>query len=243
METSAAAEASAPMVLARDVVKRYPPPAGVGADSFAALHGLNLTVHPGEFVAVMGKSGAGKTTLINLLAGTDSLTSGCIEVAGVQPHRLRDRDLAQWRGRTLGIIYQSFHLMPNLSLLDNILLPMELCGLYRGRSSRARAAQLLTDVGLEAHMYKLPSATSGGQQQRAAIARALANDPPLLLADEPTGRLDSVTAESVFAIFQRLAAAGKTVLMVTHDLGLALRCDRALHLVDGRITAAPLEAV
>ena len=209
---------------------------------FPALKGIDLQVQPGEFIAILGKSGAGKTTLVNMISGVDRATSGEIWLTGgdgrsVPIHRLSDAQLALWRGRNLGIIYQSFYLMPTLSLIDNVLLPADFCGLYRGRSSRQRALELLDQVGLADHARKLPSAISGGQQQRVAIARALANDPPLIIADEPTGRLDSATAATIFDIFLGLAARGKTILMVTHDFSLAERVGRTLTLVDGEIAS------
>jgi putative ABC transport system ATP-binding protein len=200
-----------------------------------ALNDIDLEVYPGEFVSITGKSGAGKTTLINMITGVDRITSGEVWVDNLPVHQMRDNQLALWRGRTMGIIYQSFHLMPNLSLLDNVLLPIDLSGQYRQKESSRRALELLERVELEEHAQKPPSAISGGQQQRVAIARALANDPPIIIADEPTGRLDSVTAESIFQIFLSLVAQGKTILMVTHDRNLAQRASRTLGIVDGEI--------
>ncbi len=221
-----------PLIRTRQVKKIY----RTGRGDFLALKGINLEVLPGEFVAIIGKSGAGKTTLVNVLTGVDHLSEGEVWVAGAPVHKMKENQLAYWRGRNLGIIYQSFHLMPTLTLLDNVLLPMEFCGLYRGAPSKQRALELLRLVELEDHAYKLPAQISGGQQQRVAIARALANDPQLLVADEPTGRLDSTTAETIFQIFIKLIQQGKTILMVTHDLGMASRVSRTLHIVDGEIT-------
>jgi putative ABC transport system ATP-binding protein len=226
----AAGEAE-PLIRMRGVTKIYRTAAG----ETPALKAVDLDVFPGEFVGLIGKSGAGKTTLVNMLAGIDRLTAGEVWVSGAPVYRMGEDQLASWRGRTLGIIYQSFHLLPTLSLLDNILLPMDLCGLYRPRRSAARALQLLREVELEGHAHKLPSQLSGGQQQRVAIARALANDPAILVADEPTGRLDSTTAETIFQIFLRLVGQGKTILMVTHDQSLAQRVSRVVRLVDGEI--------
>ncbi len=219
-----------------NLVKTYKSAAG----ELPALNGVDLEIYPGEFVAITGKSGAGKTTLINMITGVDRLTSGEVWVDDMPLHKMRENQLAQWRGRTMGIIYQSFHLMPSLSLLDNILLPIDLCGLYRNGESTRRAMDLLTQVELQDHAYKPPSAISGGQQQRVAIARALANDPPIIVADEPTGRLDSVTAESIFQIFLSLVEHGKTILMVTHDSNLAYRASRTLEIADGEITTSNL---
>lgn len=200
-----------------------------------ALKDLNLSIYPGEFVCIFGKSGAGKTTLINMITGVDDLTAGEVFVDGVSVHAQSENTMAQWRGQNLGVIYQSFHLMPTLTLLQNVMLPMDLCGLFHPLHSPRQAAALLRQVELEEHMHKPPSKISGGQQQRVAIARALANDPPIIVADEPTGRLDSVTAETIFSIFEQLVAQGKTVVMVTHDESFARRVSRSIHLADGRI--------
>jgi putative ABC transport system ATP-binding protein len=215
----------------RNLVKSYTGPAG----DFTALKGIHLDVYPGEFLGILGRSGAGKTTLVNMLTGVDHLTSGEVWVGDTPVHRLDENQLAKWRGDNIGIVYQSFHLMPSLSLLDNIMLPMDFTGTYQPRLSAARALELLREVDLQEHAYKLPSAISGGQQQRVAIARAMANDPALLIADEPTGRLDSGSAEIIFEIFLNLVSRGKTILMVTHDLNLARRVSRSLYLVDGEI--------
>jgi putative ABC transport system ATP-binding protein len=228
---SPAQEHSGGLIALRGVVKEYRTAAGV----FCALKGIDLDVRPGEFLGVIGRSGAGKTTLVNLITGLDGLTAGSIRVAGAQVHALRENALALWRGRTLGVVYQTFQLMPALSLLDNVLLPMDFCGLYRGRASVERALALLEAVGLGEHVHKRPSAISGGQQQRVGIARALANDPPILVADEPTGRLDSVTAGMIFEIFSDLVRQGKTIVMVTHDHALARLMTRVVELVDGEI--------
>jgi putative ABC transport system ATP-binding protein len=215
-----------------DLVKVYNSSAG----DFPALKRINLEVFPGEFLGILGKSGAGKTTLVNMVTGVDHITSGEVWVHETPVHQMNENELALWRGRNLGIVYQSFHLMPSLTLLDNVMLPMDLCGSYQRRLSAGRALELLREVELEEHAFKLPSAISGGQQQRVAIARALANDPPILVADEPTGRLDSNTAETIFSIFLKLIAQGKTILMVTHDNSLARRVSRTLRMVDGEIS-------
>lgn len=214
-----------------ELTKDYKTPAG----SFRALKSINLDVWRGEFMAISGKSGAGKTTLINMITATDSLTSGTVEVEGVAVHTLNENKRALWRGRHVGIVYQSFYLLPNLSLLDNIMLPMDLCGLYQPRQSPKRALELLRQVEMENHAHKLPSQISGGEQQRVAIARALANDPALLVADEPTGRLDSVTAAIIFEIFNKLVSEGKTIVMVTHDPSIRSRASRVLSIEDGEL--------
>ncbi len=221
----------APLIRMRGITKAYETANG----AFQALKGVNLDIYPGEFVAIVGKSGAGKTTLINMLTGVDYLTSGEVWIGGVPVHEMDENNLALWRGRNLGIIYQSFHLMPTLSLLHNVLLPMDFCGMFRGRKSAERGLDLLRQMELEDHAHKMPSAISGGQQQRVAIARALANDPPIIIADEPTGRLDSVTSEVIFGIFQELVDQGKTIVMVTHDKTLIPRFSRVLHIADGQL--------
>src|SRR5512141_660054 len=221
----------APLIRLKQVVNTFEPAAG----PFTALKGISLDVYPGEFLAITGKSGAGKTTLINMISGTDHLTSGEVWVGDSAIHKMNEGQLALWRGRSLGIVYQSFQLMPNLSLLDNIMLPMDFCGLFHPLRSPARARQLLAEVELEEHAGKLPSEVSGGQQQRVAIARALANDPPIIVADEPTGCLDLQTEEEIFLIFEDLIRQGKTIIMVTHDQRQASRFSRTLHIVDGEV--------
>jgi putative ABC transport system ATP-binding protein len=223
-----------PLIELRDVTKVYASEAG----EFSALRGINARVYPGEFVGVIGKSGAGKSTLLNMISGVDELTSGEVIVRSnreTSVHALNEDEMALWRGKTMGVIYQSFQLLPMLTLLDNIILPIDLCGAYHPRRSRERAMDLLRLVELEEHANKLPAFISGGQQQRVAIARALANDPPILIADEPTGSLDSVTAEHIFGVFEELLARGKTILMVTHDKGLTPRFSRHLLIADGEI--------
>jgi putative ABC transport system ATP-binding protein len=223
----------------RQVYKVYETAAG----DFPALRGVTAQVYPGEFLGVIGKSGAGKSTLLNMITGVDHLSAGEVIVhsvnGAVSIHKLSENDLALWRGRSLGVVYQSFQLLPMLTLVENVLLPMDLCGLYNGRESRERAMDLLRLVELEEHAYKLPNFISGGQQQRVAIARALANDPPILVADEPTGSLDSVTADHVFQVFERLLERGKTIIMVTHDNSLAPRFSRHLTIQDGEIISDP----
>jgi putative ABC transport system ATP-binding protein len=231
MNIQAIENKGAPLITLREVTKAYRTVAG----EFLALKGIDLEVFSGEFLGIVGKSGAGKTTLVNMVTGVDHLSCGEVWVSGVPVHQLNEDQLALWRGRNLGIVYQSFHLMPTLSLMDNVMLPMDLCGTFHKRNSPRRAGELLDQFGLKEHMYKLPSEISGGQQQRVAIARALANDPKLIVADEPTGRLDSSNAEIIFQIFQSLVNQGKTILMVTHDNTLARRLSRVLTIADGEI--------
>ena len=228
---------SEPIIRARRLVKRYKTAAG----DFTALNSVDLDVYPGEYLGIVGKSGAGKSTLVNMLTGVDRLTEGEVWIDGVPVHALNENQRARWRGKNLGLIYQSFYLMPTLSLLDNVMLPMDFTGLFHRRSSPQRAWELLRQVALEEHANKPPTAVSGGQQQRVAIARALANDPPLIIADEPTGRLDSATAEIIFGIFAQLVQQGKTILMVTHDQTLAQRVSRVIQIADGEVVPFPEE--
>jgi putative ABC transport system ATP-binding protein len=221
----------AAMIELRAVVKQYETAAG----AYTALKGIDLSVARGEFVAVVGKSGSGKSTLINMVTGIDRPTSGAVEVAATDLVRLDEGRLAEWRGRNLGIIFQFFQLLPTLTVAENVMLPMDFCDLGTARERRARAAALLERMELAEQAHKLPAALSGGQQQRVAIARALANDPGLIVADEPTGNLDSRTAESIFGLFEELVAQGKTVVMVTHDNDLARRAGRAVVVADGEI--------
>jgi putative ABC transport system ATP-binding protein len=222
-----------PLIQMKNVVKTF----HSGNKLSPALKGIDLEVAAGEFLAIIGKSGAGKTTLINMLTGVDSLTSGEVWVQGTAVHQLNENQLALWRGRNVGVVYQSFYLMPGLTLLQNVLLPMDLCDQYQRRSSTQRALDLLEQMELSEHVHKLPSGVSGGQQQRAAIARALANNPDIIVADEPTGRLDSNTAETIFQVFLSLSAQGKTIVMVTHDHNLAGRVSRVARISDGELTA------
>jgi putative ABC transport system ATP-binding protein len=220
-----------PLVDVQGVYKSYQ----LGPTSIPALRGVSFGVAPGEFVAVVGPSGSGKSTLLNMIAGVDRLSAGEVLVGGRPIHRLREAERARWRGASIGIVFQFFQMLPTMTLLANVMLPMELAGRYAPAERRARAAGLLERVGLRDHIHKLPSRVSGGQQQRAAVARALANDPPLILGDEPTGNLDSASAELVFALFAELVAAGKTVLMVTQDEALAARTPRRIELREGLV--------
>lgn len=231
MDMSPPAIGTRPVIDLRQVVKVYETPAG----PFTALKGINLRVAPGEFVAVIGKSGSGKSTLINAITGIDRPTLGEVFVAGVPIHTLSENEVALWRGQNLGIVFQFFQLLPTLTLVENVMLPMEFGRLFSPGERKERALHLLELVGLVEHARKLPSAISGGQQQRVAIARALANDPVLLVADEPTGSLDSKTADSIFQLFEDLVAQGKTILTVTHDQDWAARVSRVVQIADGEI--------
>jgi putative ABC transport system ATP-binding protein len=205
------------------------------AGAFTALKDIDLEIDRGEFVAVIGKSGSGKSTLINMITGIDRPSAGEVLVAGTAVHTLSEGKMAVWRGRAIGVVFQFFQLLPTLTLVENVMLPMDFCGMYTPRERRERAMHLLEQMDMAEHAHKLPSAISGGQQQRVAIARALANDPPILVADEPTGNLDSKTAESVFRMFEALVDQGKTILMVTHDQDLAKRVTRTVIIADGEV--------
>ena len=213
------------------VTKAYQTDAGL----FMALKGIDLHINAGEFVAIVGKSGSGKTTLINMITGLDRPTEGEILVGGEKVEKLGENQLAIWRGRTIGVVFQFFQLLPTLTALENVMLPMDFCATPAFNERRERALELLRLMEIEDQADKLPAKLSGGQQQRVAIARALATDPPILAADEPTGNLDSKTAAAVFSLFERLVSLGKTVLMVTHDPDLARRAGRQLHIADGVI--------
>jgi putative ABC transport system ATP-binding protein len=220
----------------RDVVKVYSTAAG----DFPALKDINLQISAGEFVGIIGKSGAGKSTLLNMITGVDHLSSGEVVVnangAPVSIHKMKEDDVALWRGQTMGVVFQSFQLLPMLTLVENITLPMDLCGNFSPRQSRNRALELLRLVEIEEHADKLPALISGGQQQRVAIARALANEPAILIADEPTGSLDSVTADNIFGLFQQLVTEqGMTIVMVTHDQSLSPRFSQTLRITDGEL--------
>ncbi len=223
----------------RDLVKAYSSPAG----TVQALKGVSLQADSGEFVAIVGKSGSGKSTLMNMITGVDRPTSGTVFIGDTAMHTLSEQQLTVWRGKNVGIVYQAFLLIPTLTVLENVMLPMDVCNTYPPNAFRQRALYLLEQVEMTEHVNKLPAATSGGQQQRVAIARALVNDPPLLVADEPTGSLDSKTADMVIRIFEKLAAQGKTILMVTHDNELAQRAQRCITIADGLIvTGEPAAA-
>ncbi len=217
----------------KHVYKDYPQAAGLQT----VLHDINLDIFAGEFVAIVGPSGNGKSTLLNLLTGIDYPSRGEVLVNGAALHQLNSEQLSAWRGVNLGIVFQFFQLLPALSLLQNIVLPMDFVGKLSKRERHERALHLLELVGLADAADRLPSQISGGQQQRVAIARALANDPPLIVADEPTGNLDTATADAVFDLFAHLRDQGKTLVMVTHNENLADAASRKLEIRNGRIHA------
>lgn len=220
-----------PLIQLHDVCKSYP----LGEQTYTVLKGVNLKVDSGEFVAVVGKSGSGKSTLMNLITGIDGVTSGAIRVGAVNIHALNESQLAIWRGKNIGIVFQFFQLLPTLTIIENVMLPMDFCNTYPAAQRKQRAQALLISLGIAEQANKFPAALSGGQQQRAAIARALANDPPILLADEPTGNLDSETTVIIMQLFARLVAEGKTVLMVTHENEFSDYFSRTITLKDGQL--------
>ena len=211
------------------VVKTFKNAAG----EFTVLHGIDLTIKRGEFVAIVGKSGSGKSTLLNMITGIDHPTSGQVVIGGTDIYRMTESQRSLWRGKNLGIVFQFFQLLPMLTLLENVMLPMDYVGLYGFDERPRRAMALLEMVGLEEQAHKLPLAVSTGQQQAAAIARALATEPPLLVADEPTGNLDSRAADAIIDLFEDLVESGKTIVMVTHDPSLTSRTSRTVTLSDG----------
>jgi putative ABC transport system ATP-binding protein len=209
----------------------------VASHTFSALTAVDLTIARGEFVAIVGKSGSGKSTLLNMISGIDRPTAGRVKVGDTTLTALTESQMAAWRGRSVGVVFQFFQLLPTLTLLENVMLPMELCRVFPRQTRREQAIRLLQQVGMVDHAAKLPSAVSGGQQQRAAIARALANHPPIILADEPTGNLDSATAASILQIFASLVKEGRTIVVVTHDPDIAAHVSRVIHISDGAITS------
>ena len=220
-----------PLIRLTEVVKTY----DTGEVPFTALRGINLDVGEGEFIGLIGKSGSGKTTLINMITGIDRPSSGMVVIDGTPVHKLNENQLAVWRGKTIGVVFQFFQLLPTLTVIENVMLPMDFCNMFNPAERPKRALHLLDQVEMADQANKLPSALSGGQQQRVAIARALANDPPIIAADEPTGNLDSKTADAVFTLMECLVDEGKTIIMVTHDNDIASRVRRSLHVSDGEI--------
>jgi len=206
-----------------------------GAGEFVALAQVDLAIAAGEFSAIVGASGSGKSTLLNMITGIDRPTSGLARVHGALLNDLTENELAKWRGVSVGLIFQFHQLMPTLTVVENVAMPMDFAKLIPGRERAKRALDLLDQVGIADQADKFPATLSGGQQQRVAIARSLANDPPLIAADEPTGNLDSHTAESVLDMLRQLTTDGKTVVMVTHERDIACRVDSMVSVADGRI--------
>ena len=211
----------------RNVTKRY--------ETFTALKGIDLAIEAGEFIAIVGKSGSGKSTLLNIISGIDVPTTGEVLVNNTLVNRMSQDEMAVWRGKTVGVVFQFFQLLPTLTVIENVMLPMDFCNVHSAGRRKSQALALLDRFGIAEQADKLPAMLSGGQQQRAALARALANDPPILVADEPTGNLDSHNSDAVRNLFRDLAAAGKTVVMVTHEHQIASFVNRRVTLTDGVI--------
>lgn len=221
------------MISLHQVNKKYETPAG----QFFALRNVDVEIRSGEFVGVVGKSGSGKSTLLNMIAGIDRPSSGAVTVARTSIQTLPENKLAAWRGRNVGFVFQFFQLLPTLTAVENVMLPMDFCKTFPARERRKRAAALLEGVGVGPHADKLPATLSGGEQQRVAIARALANEPPLVVADEPTGNLDSITAHEILNLFRNLANQGTTVVIATHEPDVIRVSDRKILIRDGAVVA------
>lgn len=222
-----------PLIDIRGVTRTY----ATAGKSFSALSNVDLSIDKGEFVAVVGQSGSGKSTLLGLLSGIDRPTTGEVHVAGTAVHSLPERAISKWRGKAVGIVFQFFQLLPTLTAAENVMLPMDFCNTWPLNERRNRAMALLDRLGVSAQADKLPSTLSGGEQQRVAVARALANEPTVLLADEPTGNLDSKNAKAMLNLIATLAKEGQTVVMVTHDANVRRFASRTITLADGQIVS------
>jgi putative ABC transport system ATP-binding protein len=227
-------EQSKPLIELSQVTKSYP----VASGSFRALKNISLKIDGRQLVAITGKSGSGKSTLLNVITGIDRPTEGSVTINGIRVDKLSETELASWRGKNVGVVFQFFQLLPTLTILENVMLPMDFCNTYPKKDRRERALSLLQMVGIKEQADKFPSTLSGGQQQRVAIARALANDPPLIVADEPTGNLDSQTATAIFELFAKLANSGKTVVVVTHEREFSSYFENTINIADGVIVNA-----
>jgi putative ABC transport system ATP-binding protein len=231
-------ESSKNLIELNGVTKSFP----LASGTFRALKNVNLSIQKGQLVAVTGKSGSGKSTLLNIIAGIDKPTEGSVSINGIRVDKLSENELASWRGKNIGVVFQFFQLLPTLTILENVLLPMDFCNSYPKKERKERALMLLDQVNIKEQADKLPSSLSGGQQQRAAIARALANDPPVIIADEPTGNLDSQTATSIFELFAALTRSGKTVIIVTHEKEFSAYFENVIAIADGVIVNEPVTA-
>jgi putative ABC transport system ATP-binding protein len=219
------------LIQLRNVTKSF----ALASGKFDALNHVNLSIGKGQMIAITGKSGSGKSTMLNMIAGIDKASEGSVVINGVKVDKLSESDLASWRGKNIGVVFQFFQLIPTLTIVENVMLPMDFCNTYSKKDRRPRALALLNQVEIEEQADKFPSALSGGQQQRAAIARALANDPSIIVADEPTGNLDSQTATSIFKLFSSLTKSGKTIIVVTHEKEFSSYFEQSIEIADGRI--------
>jgi putative ABC transport system ATP-binding protein len=219
------------LIQLRNVTKSYL----LASGKFDALRNVNLSIGKGQMIAITGKSGSGKSTMLNIITGIDKATEGSVIINEVKVDKLSESDLASWRGKNIGVVFQFFQLIPTLTIVENVMLPMDFCNTYPKKDRRPRALALLQQVDIAEQADKFPSALSGGQQQRAAIARALANDPSIIVADEPTGNLDSHTATAIFKLFSSLTKSGKTVIVVTHEKEFSPYFEHSINIVDGRI--------
>jgi putative ABC transport system ATP-binding protein len=232
-------EQSKTLIELSDVTKSYP----VAFGNFSALKKISLTIESRKLIAITGKSGSGKSTLLNIITGIDRPTEGSVLINGIRIDKLSESELASWRGKNVGVVFQFFQLLPTLTILENVMLPMDFCNTYPKKDRKERALSLLEMVDIKEQADKFPSTLSGGQQQRVAIARALANDPPLIVADEPTGNLDSQTATAIFELFAKLARSGKTVVVVTHEREFSAYFEDTVNIADGVIiNAVPVHA-
>lgn len=225
-------EQNHPLLEIKNVTKRYP----IESGTFSALKDVSLKIQSRKLIAVTGKSGSGKSTLLNIITGIDKPTEGSVISGNIRIDKLSESELASWRGKNVGVVFQFFQLLPTLTILENVMLPMDFCNTYPRQDRRDHALAWLEKVGISEQADKFPAALSGGQQQRVAIARALANDPPLIVADEPTGNLDSQTAASIFQLFADLVKSGKTVVVVTHEREFASYFEERIQIVDGTIS-------
>jgi putative ABC transport system ATP-binding protein len=219
------------LIQLRNVTKTFQ----LASGKFDALKNVSLSIGKGQMVAITGKSGSGKSTMLNIITGIDKASEGSVIINGVKVDKLSESDLASWRGKNIGVVFQFFQLIPTLTIVENVMLPMDFCNTYPKKDRRPRALALLDQVNIKEQADKFPSALSGGQQQRAAIARALANDPSIIVADEPTGNLDSQTATSIFELFSELTRSGKTVIVVTHEKEFSSYFEQRISIADGKI--------
>ena len=227
-------EKSKPLIELSQVTKSYP----LASGTFNALKNITLKIDSRQLVSITGKSGSGKSTLLNVITGIDRPTEGSVIINGIRVDKLSESQLASWRGKNVGVVFQFFQLLPTLTILENVMLPMDFCNTFPKKDRKERALALLQMVDIKEQAGKFPSTLSGGQQQRVAIARALANDPPLIVADEPTGNLDSQTATAIFELFAMLASSGKTVVVVTHEREFSSYFENTINIADGVIVNA-----